>query len=59
VYRYCEKPDIILGDQNARLVYCQVLMIFAYGMMYSVNQWVGYDGPPGFAYFEQAMRFLP
>lgn len=27
--------------------------------MYSVNQWSGDDGPPGFKYFKHALRFLP
>lgn len=57
VYRYCKNPD--LSDQMACLTYCQILMVFAFGQMYSVNQWIGYDGPPGFAYFTQAMKYLP
>jgi hypothetical protein len=27
--------------------------------MYSVNQWIGEEGPPGFKYFKHALRFLP
>lgn len=27
--------------------------------MYSVNQWSGDDGPPGFKYFKHGLRFLP
>lgn len=50
-------PDIL--DREACLSYCQILMIFAFGQMYSVNQWMGHDGPPGFAYFMQALQFLP
>lgn len=50
-------PDI--SDREGCLSYCQILMIFAFGQMYSVNQWMGHDGPPGFAYFMQALQFLP
>jgi hypothetical protein len=27
--------------------------------MYSVNEWSGPDGPPGFEYFMQALQLLP
>ncbi|KAB2579364.1 putative transcriptional regulatory protein [Lasiodiplodia theobromae] len=48
-----------LSDREACLEYCQVLVILAYGQLYSVNQWDGHDGPPGFDYFMQALQFLP
>lgn len=54
---YNQTPD--LYDREACLEYCQVLVILAYGQLYSVNQWDGHDGPPGFDYFMQALQFLP
>ncbi|KAH6991372.1 fungal-specific transcription factor domain-containing protein [Ilyonectria sp. MPI-CAGE-AT-0026] len=48
-----------LSDRETCLIYCQVLLMFAYGQMYSINQWTGHDGPPGFSYFMQALKFLP
>ncbi|KAL0256464.1 Transcriptional activator [Diplodia seriata] len=48
-----------LSDREVCLEYCQVLVILAYGQLYSVNQWDGHDGPPGFDYFMQALQFLP
>ena len=50
-------PDA--NDREQCLVYCQILLVFAFGQMYSINQWVGKDGPPGFAYFKYALAFLP
>lgn len=47
------------NDREDRLIYCQVLLVFAFGQMYSINQWVDKDGPPGFAYFKHALDFLP
>ena len=47
------------SNREACLAYCQILLIFAYGQMYSVNQWAGTDGPPGFDYFKHALRLLP
>lgn len=47
------------SDQEERLIYCQILLILAFGQMYSINQWVGKDGPPGFEYFKHALDFLP
>jgi hypothetical protein len=46
-------------DREDRLTYCQTLLVFAFGQMYSINQWVGAAGPPGFTYFKQALDFLP
>lgn len=50
-------PD--LADREACLAYAQVLVILAFGQMYSVNQWSGFEGPPGFEYFTLALQFLP
>lgn len=54
---YSRAPDPLSREDC--LVYCQVLLIFAFGQMYSINQWVGNEGPPGFAYFKSALQFLP
>ncbi|KAJ5344422.1 hypothetical protein N7452_002426 [Penicillium brevicompactum] len=47
------------SNRESCLVYCQALLVIAFGLMYSVNQWNGDDGPPGFKYFKHALRFLP
>jgi proline utilization trans-activator len=54
---YKRPPD----PQNREecLTYCQILLILAYGQMYSVNQWSGNDGPPGFTFFKHALWRLP
>ncbi|KAH8435125.1 transcription factor domain-containing protein [Aspergillus melleus] len=54
---YDQPPDF--SSRESCLVYCQVLLVIAFGLMYSVNQWSGDDGPPGFKYFKHALRFLP
>ncbi|KAK5461123.1 Transcriptional activator [Exophiala xenobiotica] len=54
---YAHPPN--LGNREECLSYCQILLILAYGQMYSVNQWSGNDGPPGFAYFKHALWLLP
>lgn len=54
---YASPPDPTNRDDC--LIYCQVLLVFAFGQMYSVNQWTGNDGPPGFHYFKHALQFLP
>ncbi|EXJ79177.1 hypothetical protein A1O3_08678 [Capronia epimyces CBS 606.96] len=54
---YTNPPD--LENIEECLAYCQILLIFAYGQMYSVNQWSGSDGPPGFTYFKHALWLLP
>ncbi|PWY75308.1 C6 transcription factor [Aspergillus sclerotioniger CBS 115572] len=54
---YSQPPDLL--NRESCLVYCQVLLVIAFGLMYSVNQWSGDDGPPGFKYFKHALRFLP
>ncbi|KAK8195310.1 fungal-specific transcription factor domain-containing protein [Phyllosticta capitalensis] len=48
-----------LSDRESCLEYCQVLLILAYGQLYSVNQWNSPNGPPGFDFFMQALEFLP
>lgn len=54
---YSRPPD--LANREECLAYCQILLIFAHGQMYSVNQWSGNDGPPGFQYFKHALWLLP
>ncbi|KAJ5593805.1 uncharacterized protein N7459_000013 [Penicillium hispanicum] len=54
---YHQPPDF--SHRETCLVYCQALLVIAFGLMYSVNQWSGDDGPPGFKYFKHALRFLP
>ncbi|KAK3343419.1 fungal-specific transcription factor [Lasiosphaeria hispida] len=48
-----------LADKDACLAYAKVLIILAFGKLYSVNQWIDYKGPPGFEYFTQALQLLP
>ncbi|KAK7544553.1 C6 transcription factor [Phyllosticta citribraziliensis] len=48
-----------LSDRESCLEYCQVLLMLAYGQLYSVNQWNSPNGPPGFDFFMQALEFLP
>ncbi|CAG8900766.1 unnamed protein product [Penicillium egyptiacum] len=47
------------AHRESCLVYCQILLVISFGLMYSVNQWIGEEGPPGFKYFKHALRFLP
>ncbi|RMZ91631.1 hypothetical protein DV736_g1127, partial [Chaetothyriales sp. CBS 134916] len=54
---FSRPPDV--SNKEECLIYCQVLLVFAMGQMYSVNQWTGNDGPPGFSYFKNALEFLP
>ncbi|KAJ6041628.1 uncharacterized protein N7446_010492 [Penicillium canescens] len=54
---YHQPPDF--SHRETCLIYCQVLLVTAYGLMYSVNEWSDEDGPPGFAYFRHALEFLP
>ncbi|KAK1964055.1 fungal-specific transcription factor [Colletotrichum sublineola] len=46
-------------DKDACLSYAKVLIILAFGQLYSVNQWVDFRGPPGFDYFTHALNLLP
>lgn len=48
-----------LARRDHVLSLCQVLLVVAFGMMYSVNTWASKDGPPGFTYFKQALMFVP
>jgi proline utilization trans-activator len=48
-----------LSNVDDCLAYSKVLVILAFGQLYSVNQWDGFEGPPGFKYFKQALQFLP
>lgn len=36
-----------------------MLVILAFGKLYSVNQWIDYNGPPGFEYLIHALELLP
>jgi hypothetical protein len=60
-----ERLDIVyrqphdFSHRETCLIYCQALLVMAFGLMYSVNQWSGDEGPPGFKYFKFALRFLP
>ncbi|KAJ4387525.1 Transcriptional activator [Gnomoniopsis smithogilvyi] len=54
---YRGPPD--LSDQNACLAQSKLLVILAFGKLYSVNQWIDYSGPPGFEYFTHALELLP
>lgn len=46
-------------NQDACLTHAKLLVILAFGKMYSVNQWIDYDGPPGFDYFTHVLQLLP
>lgn len=54
---YLGPPDV--SDQNACLAQSKLLVILAFGKLYSVNQWIDYSGPPGFEYFTRALELLP
>ncbi|KAH7169948.1 fungal-specific transcription factor [Dactylonectria macrodidyma] len=54
---YCGLPDA--EDKDGCLLYAKVLVILAFGQLYSVNQWVDFRGPPGFGYFTSALNLLP
>lgn len=54
---YRQPPDF--SHRESRLIYCQVLLVIAFGLLYSINQWSGEEGPPGFKYFKYALGFLP
>ncbi|KAK1834469.1 fungal-specific transcription factor [Podospora conica] len=54
---FVSKPD--LWDTDACLAYAKVLIILAFGKMYSVNEWVDYRGPPGIEFFTEALQLLP
>ena len=54
---YARNPDPT--DRDECLIYCQILLVFAFGQMYTINQWIGDEGPPGFKCFKHALTFLP
>lgn len=54
---HCGTPN--LADKDACLNYAKVLVILAFGQLYSVNQWIDFKGPPGFEYFTHALQLLP
>lgn len=54
---YSGLPDP--SDKTACLEYAKVLIVLAFGQLYSVNQWVDFRGPPGFDYFRDALNLLP
>ncbi len=54
---YQGQPDLL--DKDSCLTYAKVLIILAFGKLYSVNKWIDYQGPPGFEYFSQALELLP
>ncbi|POR32016.1 Uncharacterized protein TPAR_07755, partial [Tolypocladium paradoxum] len=47
------------SDKDACLEYAKVLLVLAFGQLYSVNQWVDFRGPPGFDYFTDSLNLLP
>lgn len=46
-------------DRDGCLARAKVLLVLAFGQLYSVNQWVGFRRPPGFDYFTDALNLLP
>ncbi|KAK5078112.1 Transcriptional activator [Lithohypha guttulata] len=54
---YSRSPDA--SNREDCLLYCQILLVLAFGQMYSLNQWTSSDGPPGFSYFQAALSLLP
>jgi proline utilization trans-activator len=54
---YTRPPNV--SNREAYLSYCNFLATLAFGQLHSVNQWSGFDGPPGFEYFTQALQYLP
>lgn len=54
---YNQPPDT--SSQEDCLLACQILLILAFGKMYSLNAYADDDGPPGFGYFQAAMKLLP
>ncbi|KJZ71698.1 hypothetical protein HIM_08895 [Hirsutella minnesotensis 3608] len=54
---YAGPPD--LRDRQRCLGLAKVLLVLAFGQLYSVNRWVDFRGPPGFDYFSDALALLP
>ncbi|KAG5775326.1 hypothetical protein H9Q73_010997 [Fusarium xylarioides] len=57
--RLIYNQELDLTQRDGRLYLCQVLIVLAFGQMYSINRWTSPDGPPGFDYFKAALDFLP
>ncbi|KAF5540684.1 C6 transcription factor [Fusarium phyllophilum] len=57
--RLVYNQELDLTQRDGRLYLCQVLLVLAFGQMYSINRWTSPDGPPGFDYFKAALDFLP
>jgi hypothetical protein len=58
-YTFVVRPNPDDDDIETCLRYAKVLVVLAFGQLYSINQWVGFRGPPGFGYFANALQFLP
>jgi len=54
---YSRSPNT--SSREDCLLYCQILLILAFGQMYSLNEWAGEEGPPGFKFFQAALKLLP
>lgn len=54
---YQGPPNLSSADDC--LAYSKVLVVLAFGRLYSVNQWNDSDNPPGLRYFTQALQLLP
>lgn len=54
---YSRSPD--LTNREDCLLYCQIYLLMAFGQLYSLNQWASNEGPPGFVYFQAALKLLP
>ena len=54
---YSRSPDT--SNREDCLLYCQILLILAFGKMYALNEWTSNEGPPGFDYFQAALKLLP
>lgn len=54
---YNRSPD--LTNREDCLLYCQIYLLAAFGQCYSLNEWTSNEGPPGFQYFQAALKLLP
>ena len=57
VSAYAGAPDP--SNKDKCLGHAKILLVLAFGQLYSVNQWVDFRGPPGFEYLIAALSFLP
>ncbi|KAJ2897697.1 Proline utilization trans-activator [Zalerion maritima] len=46
-------------DMGSGLAFAKLLVLLAFGQLYSINKWVGRNGPPGFDLFTAATQYLP